>query len=281
MNDHSGRFFLGLPAWGFPGWSPNYFTDSPSRLGSYAKVFNTVEGNTTFYRIPEDKTVTRWKESVAGREFQFCFKLPREVTHNRFPDYQALKAFLDVIQPLRQNLAPLLVQFPASVGPDELEQLDSIFQTIRESASFVIEVRHSAFFEAPELLDPVLEKYGAGRVSLDSRPLYQGDRSHPEVTAALHVKPDLPVIPKAFNNVALIRLILHPDISSNAQYIREWADHVAGFLNDGNTVFMMIHCPNNLHCPDLARWFHETLSKKVTLPDLSPWPTPMQQASLF
>jgi uncharacterized protein YecE (DUF72 family) len=55
-------YYLGLPAWGFPGWSGTYFprpAGSESALGHYARVFNTVEGNTTFYRVPDAPTVAR------------------------------------------------------------------------------------------------------------------------------------------------------------------------------------------------------------------------------
>jgi hypothetical protein len=60
----SGRaYFLGFPPWGFLGWKGRYFTEKPFRLASYAQVFNTVEGNTTFYRTPDANTVERWRDA--------------------------------------------------------------------------------------------------------------------------------------------------------------------------------------------------------------------------
>ena len=49
-------YYLGLPAWGFPGWTGSYFPEpgaGGSTLDHYARVFNTVEGNTSFYRVPD------------------------------------------------------------------------------------------------------------------------------------------------------------------------------------------------------------------------------------
>lgn len=272
-------YFLGLPAWGFPGWKDRYFTDVPSRLASYAKVFNTVEGNTTFYRVPDEKTVRRWHEAVAGTRFRFCFKLPRAVTHERSPDLDELRRFLAVIDLLESALGPLLVQFPATVGPEDLERYEPVFEAIKKRHRFVIEVRHPALFEDPSLLEPLLERFEAGRVVLDPRPLYEGDRSHPEVLEALHQKPDVPVSPTIHNGICFIRLIMHPDIVSNHRYIDEWAPHVAGFLADGVETYMMVHCPNYLHCPPLALDFHNTLMRAggmAHLADLAPWPLPMQ-----
>ena len=272
-------YYLGLPAWAFPGWKDRYFTDAPSRLASYAQVFNTVEGNTTFYRVPDEKTAHRWREAVAGTRFRFCFKLPRSVTHERKPDLGELRRFLSVMDILEDSLGPLLVQFPATAGPGELEHCEPVFEAISKRHRFALEVRHPVFFEEPSRLEPLLERFEAGRVALDSRPLYEGDRSHPEVLEALHEKPDVPVLPGVYNGIAFIRLILHPDIVSNRRYIEEWASHVAAYLADGVETYMMVHCPNNLHCPPLALDFHNALVRahgKAHIPDLAPWPLPEQ-----
>ena len=277
------NYFLGLPAWAFPGWKDRYFSERPSRLASYASVFNTVEGNTTFYRTPDADTVARWRDAVRHRPFRFCFKLPREVTHERRPDLGALRVFLRAIEPLSDNLGPLLVQFPATLGPPELQTFTPVFSELKSASSFVIEVRHPAFFSKPELLEPTLERFGAGRAILDSRPLYEGDRRHPEVLDALHEKPDVPVLPDVYNGIALVRLILHPDIVSNRRYIEEWAKWVATCLTQDVTTYMMIHCPNNLHCPPLAQEFHEDLGRQASvseLPALPSWPIPQQRELL-
>lgn len=277
------NFFLGLPAWAFPGWKDRYFSEKPSRLASYASVFNSVEGNTTFYRTPDPGTVERWRDAVANRAFRFCFKLPREVTHERHPDLKALLGFLRVVDPLSDYLGPLLVQFPATLGPSDLKTFTRVFSELEKAFSFVIEVRHRAFFNKPELLEPTLEQFGAGRVMLDSRPLYEGDRRHPEVLDALHEKPDVPVLSAVYNSIALVRLILHPDIVSNRRYIEDWAKRVAAYVKQDIAAYMMIHCPNNLHCPSLAQAFHETLRQQDSmsgLPAFPSWPVPQQQELL-
>ncbi len=99
---------------------------------------------------------------------------------------------------------------------------------------------------------------------------------------ALHEKPDVPVLDDVRNGVTLIRLILHPDLGSNTPYIEQWAKRVAGYLQAGITTYMMIHCPNNLHCPPLARNFHAALGRELTgdQPALPAWPVP-EQGSLL
>jgi uncharacterized protein YecE (DUF72 family) len=255
-----------------------YFPATPGMLEHYASVFTAVEGNTTFYRVPDADTVARWRDAVTGSRFRFSFKLPREVTHERRPETRTLERFLDVIGGLREHVGPLLVQFPARVGPDELEHFAPVLDAVSERYRCVVEVRHPAFFDEPARLEPLLERASAGRVMLDSRPLYEGDRDHPDVVKALHEKPDVPVIPAVYNGVAFIRLILHPDIVSNRRYIDEWAERVARWLSGDVEVIVMIHCPENLHCPPLARDFHDALARRFADIDALPaYPVPQQQ----
>lgn len=274
---------LGLPAWAFAGWRGRYFDNQPSALASYARVFSSVEGNTSFYRIPDADSVRHWREALAGRDFRLCFKLPREVTHEARPDGRALMHFLAAIDGLREWLGPLLVQLPARVGPASMDAIVALFEALPAGWPTVLEVRHPAFFDDPLRLAPLLDRFGAGRVMLDTRPLYRGDLSHPEVRAALHEKPDLPVLDQVYNGLAFVRLVLHPDLDGNAEYLRFWARRAAEWLRRGDELFMMIHCPNNLHCPILAERFHELLRAEdpgLGIGPLPGWPIP-QQASLL
>jgi len=126
----------------------------------------------------------------------------------------------------------------------------------------------------------VVDQYTADRVIFDSRPLFDGNLDHPEVKAARHEKPDVPLVDRVRNGVTMVRLILHPDLSSNTPYIEKWATTVADKLNAGGEVYMMIHCPNNQHCPALAKQFDDALRKRLpdnTLAKFPAWPVPQQQ----
>lgn len=269
---------LGLPAWAFPGWNNTYFLNRPSILSSYASVFNAVEGNTTFYHVPDDASVAAWREAVDGRDFLFSFKLPRTLTHERRFAMNDLYQFLTALAPLQNHLGPLLIQFPQWVGMSQLRRLKPVFDQIAERHNAVVEVRHPEFFQHPELLEPLLDYYGFGRVILDSRPLYQGDCQHPDVLAAVHEKPDLPVLSKVYNKLAFVRLILHPDGMSNTRWLEQWSARTVDWLQDGIVPHIMIHCPNNQFCPLFAEQFHTAVSMRMksAIPDFPPWPVPQQ-----
>ena len=272
---------LGLPAWAFGGWQGRYFPTGVAPLAAYAGVFNVVEGNTSFYRVPDAATVSAWAEALAGTDCRIAFKLPREVTHERQPDHAVLERFLGRIAPLEAHLAPLLLQFPASLKPTDLDRVARLLEALPRDWRKVIEVRHREFFERRGLLEPLLERFELGRVCMDTRALYRGDRSHPEVLNALHEKPDLPILPEVVNGVAFLRLVLHPDRRDNDRYIDEWSERLAVWLDDGVDAHVLIHCPNNLHCPELAERFHASLRRRTgDVAALPAWPVP-QQGSLL
>ncbi len=277
------RFFIGLPAWAYAGWRGPYFPTDRPPLESYSKVFNTVEGNTSFYATPSEKSVAGWCEQLADRRFRFCFKLPKSVTHERRPSLSDLRTFFARVEPLGEHLGPFMIQLPATVGPEELPDLTRLVERLPRSHRYVIEFRHRALFEEPDRVEELLDEFSLGRVMVDSRPIYEGDRAHPEVLDALHEKPDVPVLDTVYNSRAFIRLILHPDLTSNPPYLDFWADRCASYLAEGHEVSMLIHCPNNQHCPDLAEDFHARLRARVgatELPALPSWPVP-QQTSLI
>lgn len=279
MPDPGPGLRLGLPAWAFPGWRGRWLDPWKPPLTAYAGVFNAVEGNTTFYRVPDARTVAAWRASVEHRDFRFAFKLPREVTHGRRPDGATLKRFLDALEPLGPWLGPLLVQFPARVGPEHLDHVAAVLDRIPGALERVVEVRHPDFFPEGEpdegspaqVLEAVLSARGCGRVCLDARPVHRTDPHHPEVAAAAHEKPDLPLRPEPLGPTAFVRLVLHPEARWNGTYLDEWALRCAAWLEAGHRVWMLVHCPNNLYCPEQAQAFHHRLGS-ILGPDRLPPP---------
>lgn len=283
LTTFSSRFSLGLPAWAFPQWRGLYFPQTLSPLSGYGSVFNTVEGNTTFYATPDEGTVKKWCQDLANRQFDFCFKLPKFITHDNRYSVNDLTGFFRRLAPLENHLGPFLVQFPATVGPKHVQEIAGLLEVLPSAYDYVVEVRHPDFFPTHPALDTLLMDQNLSRVILDTRALYRGDRRHPEVLQAFHEKPDVPVPEEFVGQLRFVRLVLHPDIVSNETYIDYWAGRVAGQLESGRQCYVMIHCPNNVHCPELAKKFHTALGQRLAPGQINPfppWPVP-QQAQLI
>src|SRR5665213_2948074 len=60
---------------------PPEFHDK-SRLEIYASLFNSVEINSSFYKVPMASTVQKWA-ALVPENFKFTFKLWRDITHNK------------------------------------------------------------------------------------------------------------------------------------------------------------------------------------------------------
>jgi len=69
--------------WSYKGWTGDFYP-AKSRpqdfLSLYSDRFTAVEGNTTFYAVPNAATIARWQAKTPP-QFKFCPKFPKTVTH--------------------------------------------------------------------------------------------------------------------------------------------------------------------------------------------------------
>jgi uncharacterized protein YecE (DUF72 family) len=66
-------------------WFGSLFTANTAKersLEAYAKYFNSIEGSTSFYHIPDEKTLQRWTDQVPN-DFRFTFKFHRIISHDK------------------------------------------------------------------------------------------------------------------------------------------------------------------------------------------------------
>lgn len=274
------NLYLGLPLWGLKEWAGPFYTPDARALDflqQYSRVFNAVEGNTTFYSVPSPEAVHRWaRQTPPG--FRFCFKFPRTITHERslLGVVEETREFLAAMAPLEGRLGPFMIQLPASFPPARLDDLATFLFHLPKEHRYVVEVRHPGFFEeeTARLVDDLLDETGCGRSELDTRPLRAGDPEHPDVEAAEHEKPDLPVREKVTGELPFVRLVTHPEAKANRPWLRYWAGRVARWIRAGMEPYVFIHCPNNLHSPARARALHRLLVEEqgADVGELAPFP---------
>ncbi len=88
-----------------------------SRLCYYASLFNSLEVNSSFYKVPMRSTVQKWAADVPA-DFKFTFKLSRDITHNKELAFNPhdLEKFMNAISGAGDKKGCLLIQFPPSLG---------------------------------------------------------------------------------------------------------------------------------------------------------------------
>ncbi|RXF72195.1 DUF72 domain-containing protein [Arcticibacter tournemirensis] len=148
---------------------PVEFRDK-SRLTFYASLFNSLEVNSSFYKIPQPVTVEKWAASVP-ENFRFTFKLWREITHNKSLTFSpdAVRRFMDTINRAGDKKGCLLVQFPPGQAFD-LFGLDRLLAEIRSadednSWKIFLEFRNRSWYV--EDIYELLDQYSMGFVIHD------------------------------------------------------------------------------------------------------------------
>lgn len=273
------RIHIGMPFWGFEGWQGSLYT-ADSRpadfLAQYARVFNAVEGNTTFYAEPSVRTVERWAKDTPA-DFRFAFKLPKEITHDAMLHDVASDAsrFLDRIEPLRDRMGPIMIQLPPAFGARDLARLETFLEGLPRTFRYAVELRDPELAQEgmpARLADDLLEQAGVGRVIMDTRPLRDGPSDHPDVLAARHKKPDLPVREEAISEDPIVRIVFHPDASVNDRWLDRWSRILAFWLKDGLEPLVFVHSPSNRESPEFARELIQRLDRLESVGALPEWP---------
>jgi uncharacterized protein YecE (DUF72 family) len=117
---------IGCSGWNYSHWRERVYPKGcpPARWLRYyaAELFDTVEINTTFYRLPKRDAVARWVEQTP-EGFCFAVKMSRYVTHlKRLTDLEgSLERFYERIEPLVSSpkLGPVLWQLPPNFKRDD------------------------------------------------------------------------------------------------------------------------------------------------------------------
>jgi len=120
------KLFLGTTSWTNEDWEGLVYPEgcaASDYIEHYAKVFTSVEIDSTWYRIPTAKAVEGWLRRTP-EHFRFAAKIPRVISHEKgMVDCLAeMEEFLATMEPLGARLGPLVMQFPyVARGQDALE----------------------------------------------------------------------------------------------------------------------------------------------------------------
>ncbi len=163
------RYWLGCSGWAYDDWvGPFYPRGTPPSefLERYARVFRTVEVDSSFYRAPSPFLVRRWADRTPPG-FRFSLKIPKDVTHGpgAADSPGVLQTFLASLAPLEQagKLGPVVLQFPASFRRGrQAAQFASLLERVPRRYALAVELRHDSWWV--EATRRELESRGAALV---------------------------------------------------------------------------------------------------------------------
>jgi uncharacterized protein YecE (DUF72 family) len=237
---------IGCSGWNYRDWRDPVYGGLPARrwLERYAQLFDTVEVNATFYRLPRREVVQRWAE---GSPEGFCFavKSSRYLTHiKRLTGLaEGIERFEERIGPLREHgkLGPVLWQLPATFHRDDDRLADAL--DVLPAGRHAFEFRHPSWF-VPEV-EALLAAHDAALVIGD-------DPRRPFQTLA-H--------PASWTFVRFHRGRAH-DGAYGLHALHTWADRIRGWQADGD-VYAYFNNDWRAHAPRNALTLLRLLGRSV------------------
>ncbi len=142
------RLSVGTSGFSYKEWLGKFYPEKlpgDQMLAFYARHFDTVEINNTFYRMPAETMLARWAaEAPAG--FEFTLKAPRRITHEkRLREAQSdVAEFCRRAASLGTRLGALLFQTPPFLKKD-VARLRDFLALLPEPARAAFEFRNDSW----------------------------------------------------------------------------------------------------------------------------------------
>lgn len=286
------NFKFGCPMWTHPKWFGTLFPSSTSRqepLRTYQSFFNSVEGNTSFYQLPSQGSLSQWSSQV-DRDFSFTFKFPRDISHanNLNAQQQALEQTIERFQLIQNQIGCIMLQLPGHFGPSRADELETFLFNLPKVFDYAVEVRHLGWFDKAEYeirLNQMLADHHVNRVIMDTRGLFACQT--PTDTLVLEVQSKKPKVPTHVINTSdkpIVRFVGHPTLEKNTPFLQPWVDKTAQWLQEGLQPYFFFHMADNAQAPWLASQFFELFAQSYPDIHLSSKPLPQpatEQLSIF
>ena len=257
------RIRIGTQGWNYDAWVGPFYpngTRPADFLTVYARGFDTVEVDSTFYASPVSKTVQGWARRTPD-DFIFSLKLPQEITHERrLRNVDDLATeFFDRARELGNKLGPILIQLGPDFGPTELPAIAQFLPKLPSDMRFAIEFRQRGWIH-----DGVLALLAEHNVALA---LSEGRWIPRRQMMQLATRPTAD-----FVYVRLMGLDRSIVDYSRVQLDRTretevWASVIAPYANEGREAYVYVNNHFSGHSPASVRVLQRLLQQDVVEPE--------------
>jgi uncharacterized protein YecE (DUF72 family) len=141
---------IGTSGWSYDDWVGPFYKKKTGKYSQYAKIFCTVEINSTFYRYPKEGMIYGLQRN-APPGFIFSAKLPGQITHDKWLDLdqgseEDTHRFLNTMRPLAERMGPILIQLRPKFNYDEhVGNLERYLEILPDNYEWAIEFRDKSW----------------------------------------------------------------------------------------------------------------------------------------
>lgn len=257
------KVYVGCSKWGRVEWLGKIYppkTREKNFLDHYVRHYNSIELNTTHYKIFGPMATQKWAAKAdivmpdgSIKDFLFCPKMFKGVTHRGKligKDF-VLNEFLRGIIAFGRHLGPVFIQVSESFSPKRKDELFCFLKGLPTNMQFFLEVRHHGWFlnaSVKEELFSTLKEINVGAVITDAAG--RRDCVHMYLT-----------LPKTF-----IRFVGNSLHATDFARIDEWAQRIKSWIHKGVTeVYFFMHMHDEAKSPELSLYLVEQLNKHCGL----------------
>jgi len=168
------KIHIGCQGWNYDDWATKadgvtvFYprgTRSNQMLETYAKVFDTIEVDSTFYAIPASSAVENWFKKTPAN-FTFSLKMPQEITHEyglREPSFPIMEEFCERVLLLKEKLGAVLIQLPPNfeASKENAQALREFLAELPKKIRFAVEFRNREW-----IIDWTFEELQKNKIAL-------------------------------------------------------------------------------------------------------------------
>ena len=254
----TGRLRLGACSWTAKGWLGAFYpsgTKPADFISEYAKRYDSVEIDSTFYAVPKESTVLGWRDKTPD-DFLFAAKTPKAITHDKFlEDCEGdLRHFLKTMSLLGDKLGPLLIQFPyytkrsGVTAEDFLSRLRGFLALLpSDEFNFAVEVRNKNWLNDP--LFDILHERGVALALID----------HPWMAPPAQLFKMRQIVPGNFlyvrwlgdrHGIEKITKVFNESVVERATDIERWVSPIKDLLDGHTDVYGYVNNHYGGYAPD-------------------------------
>jgi len=253
---------IGTQGWNYEGWIGSFYPRAirpADFLTNYAKIFDTVEVDSTFYAVPAASVVESWKRRTPPG-FTFSLKLPSEITHkNRLrASEEILAQFCHRARMLGPKLAAVLIQFPPDFSPNEIFALANFLSLLPPDIRFAVEFRDREWITKDTL--HLLRSYKVALALADSKWVPR------ELSFRIVDQPTADFAYVRWLGPRELTDFSHVQIDRTKEF-RQWAEAFDVLRQNVNTIYGYLNNHYQGHSPASCNIFKKLLGLKVIEPD--------------